>query len=132
VRGLDARLAGTTELARAAARMGEAPFVQPSPAGRSEDSAYWLQSFTLARLGFAHDLAFGRVPGVALDRHAALAGWGDPTTLGTWLSERLLGGEASQRTLAAIDQALAETSDEDERFSSGVALSLSSPEFQWR
>jgi len=132
VRGLDARLAGTTELARAAARLGEAPFVQPSPAGRIENSAYWLQSFTLARLRFAHDLAFGRVPGVALDRHATLAGWDDPTTLGTRLSALLLGGAASERTLAAIDQALAEAADEDERFSSGVALTLSSPEFQWR
>jgi uncharacterized protein (DUF1800 family) len=132
VRGVDARLAGTTELARAATRLGEVPFVEASPAGRIEEGTHWLDSFTLARLGFARDMAFDRLPGLVLDRHSELATQHDPKALTTGLCETLLGGIASQRTRSVIEQALASTPDHEERFSSGVALTLSSPEFQWR
>lgn len=132
VRGVDGRLLGTTELARAATRLGEAPFVEPSPKGRSEDSSFWLQSFTLARLGFARDLAFGKLPGVAVDERAALAGGSAPPAITKTLDEALLGGAASPHTRAAIEQTLSQATDDAERSAAGIALVLSSPEFQWR
>ena len=132
VRGTGARLAGTTDLARIAAGMGEAPFLEPSPTGRSDASEYWLQSFTLKRMEFAQDLAYGRVQGVALNGRAALAGGSDPKNLATALSAALLGEPTPVQTLSVIEHAVASAPDEATSFSTGVALCLSSPEFQWR
>lgn len=132
VRSSGARLAGTTELARIASELGEVPFLEPSPAGRNEESSYWLGSFTLARLAFAQDLAYGRVPGLAFDQRAALAAGSNPQTLALSLSGTLLGEGATPRTVTTIEQAIAAASDESARWSTGLALCLSAPEFQWR
>jgi len=132
VRGVDARLAGTTELARIAARLGEAPFALASPTGRREDTAYWLESFTLARLGFAHDVAFGRVPGVVLAEAEMSADPAETERVMFTLCQQLLGGHASEQTRLVIEQALSADPHGHAGFSSGLALALSSPEFQWR
>jgi len=132
VRGTGARLAGTTGLAQVATRLGEAPHLERSPKGRVEEAPFWLESYTLARLGFAQDLAFGRVPGVVLDGRAASAGECDPPTLMASELRPLLGDAATAHTTATIEAALLATSDASERCSAGVALALSSPEFQWR
>lgn len=132
VRGTGARLAGTTELARHARELGEIPFLEPSPTGRPEASAYWLGSHTLSRLAFARDLAQGRVPGIALDRRAALAGGSAPQILAQHLSASLLGEATTPRTMSAIERALAAAPDAETRWSTGLAPCLSAPEFQWR
>jgi uncharacterized protein (DUF1800 family) len=121
---------GTTELSRVLERLGE-PILQESvPTGYPETEPEWANSSgMLSRMSFATALAFGRVEGVSADLSTLLPNPERPDLVAE-ANRVLLGGAASERTLAAASRALEGERSADKRRALAVALLLGSPEFQ--
>jgi uncharacterized protein (DUF1800 family) len=114
-------------LATALEQMGQPLYRCAPPTGYREDTAAWVSAGGLvARINFGLKLAAGRIPGVVValpPKETPLEG----------LAQAILGGPASEATLATIRKALAVDDEVDERRDERpkvVGLLLGSPEFQ--
>jgi uncharacterized protein (DUF1800 family) len=121
---------GSTDLAKALERLGE-PILQESvPTGYPEAEPEWANSSgMLSRMSFAASLAFGRAEGVRADFSELLPNPDRPNLVGE-ANRALLGGTASERTLSAVERAVATERAPDKRRAVAMALLLGSPEFQ--
>lgn len=118
------------EVFRVGHRLGQPLLEQPLPTGYAEVADEWTVGAQLAtRWQIAFQLANGRLPGVTYRPGEPLPEEVSYAELASFIGDSLLGG-ASPSTDQALRERLELVRDLEQRRILGVAMALSSPEFQ--
>lgn len=130
LRGLNARVINPQAIGDWLQRMGQLPFMWPSPDGYPDEAAAWVKN-QLPRWNFATALAHGRIKGVQYDLEALLSLGADSPL--TTVASLLLGRELQDADQEMFTAYLAEGAATRNRIQHGrdvVGLLLAGPEFQ--
>jgi uncharacterized protein (DUF1800 family) len=123
VRATGAQVEYAMPLGNQIAQLGQPLYRKQEPTGYSSANAEWVNSAALlARMNFALALADNRVPGVKVDSTQFPA---DPAEA----ARKLLFGDATQQTIASINNALTQKEPTPALV---AGLVLGSPDFQRR
>jgi uncharacterized protein (DUF1800 family) len=131
LRAVDAVVEDATDVAKALGDMGMPLYDCLPPTGYSNNSKEWLGAASqVRRFDFAFKLAAGRVTGVKTNPNSRASSGGSARSIARSLSEDVLAGRLSPRTLAVVSGVRASPSVDVRTKVTGLVLA--SPEFQMR